>query len=57
MKNYWLDRKKNEEIKKIRLELTDFFNMITQNFGSVSVDWKYIDSLIARLKELEGKNA
>ena len=55
MKNYWLNLKKNEEIKKIRLEMFNFFKTITSYRGSIIIDWTYIDKLQARLKELEGK--
>ena len=57
MKNYWLDLKKNEEIKKIRLEMFHFFNnlMKVMHQGSIIIDWTYINKLKERLKELEGK--
>ena len=55
MKNYWLDLKKNEEIKKIRLEIDNLFKFLTTYRGSLIIDWEYIDKLTARLKELEGK--
>ena len=57
MKNYWLDRKKNEEIKNLRLQLWNIMRAMISHQGSIIIDWEAIDKLTERLKELEGKNA